>query len=140
MKEKGQKIIEFLGPEIVGSLVSKTIETTPKIIDRMAKKKEEKNFFEENKSWIFIIILSIFVINLEYINVFGNVILNSIINIIFGILIFVLLGLFYYEEKNIFKINSLFIKTLVVSLIILGIFNSFYHIIYAISNLFTFIR
>lgn len=114
----------------------KLVENTPQIVDSIVRRKEEKSFFEENKSWIFIIILSIFVIKLDYITMFENVILNSIINIIFGIIVFVLLCLFYYEEKNIFKFNSLFIKTLTVFLIVLGIINSFYHIGYAMSLLF----
>ena len=32
--------------------------------------KEDKDFFEKNKNWIFMIVLTIFVINLEYINMF----------------------------------------------------------------------
>lgn len=136
---KGKEVVKALGVAVAGTLVDKAVENAPEIIDRITKKKEEKNFFEENKNWIFIIILSIFVTKLDYINMFENAILNSIINMIFGIIVLVLLCLFYYEEKNTFKINSWFIRTLVVSLIILGLINSFYHIIYAISNLFAFI-
>lgn len=111
------------------------IANTPEIINQVNKKKEEKTFFEKNKSWIFIIILSIFVTNLSYINVFENVILNSAINIIFGVIVFVLICLFLFEVKKIFKIDSKFVKFLVISLIILGIINSVYHIGYAIVGL-----
>ena len=135
----GAKAAKTFGVAVAGALVDKAVEKGPGMIERITKKKEEKNFFEENKIWIFMIILSIFVTNLSYINMFKNVILNSIINIIFGIIIFVLLYLFFKEQKNLFKINSKFIKTLIVSLIILGSINSFYHIGYAVGNLFGFI-
>ena len=139
MEAKGKGIASKLGGVVVGVLADKAIEKAPEIIERISKKKEEKSFFEDNKSWIFMIILSIFVNNFNYINIFQNVILDSMVNIIFGILLLVLLLLFYYEEKNAFKINSNFIKTLMVSLVILGAINSLYHIGLAISNLFNFI-
>ena len=127
--------------EVVKSLViaaaMKLIENTPEIIEHVVKKKEEKNILKENKSWFFIIIFSIFVTNLEYINMFDSVILNSIINMMYGIIVLILLCLFYYEEKNIFKVNSWFIRVLIVSLTILGIINSLYHICFAVSNFFT---
>ena len=127
--------------DVVKSLViaaaMKLIENTPEIIEHVVKKKEEKNILKENKSWFFIIILSIFVTNIEYINMFDSVILNSIINMMYGIIVLILLCLFYYEEKNIFKVNSWFIRVLIVSLTILGIINSLYHICFAVSNLFT---
>lgn len=129
--------VKELGVSLAGLLLGKAVENVPGIIDQMSKKKEEKNFFEENKKWIFTIIISIFVAKLDYINMFESVILNSLINMIFGIIVFVLLCLFYYEEKDIFKIKSLFFKTLIVSLFILGIINSFYHIGYAICCLIT---
>lgn len=129
--------VKELGVSLAGLLLGKAVENVPGIIDQMSKKKEEKNFFEENKKWIFTIIISIFVVKLDYINMFESVILNSLINMIFGIIVFVLLCLFYYEEKDIFKIKSLFFKTLIVSLFILGIINSFYHIGYAICYLIT---
>lgn len=128
--------VKVLGSVLGGAIVDKTIEKASVIFDRVTKKKEGESFLEENKSWIFIIILSIFVTNLDYINISENVILNSIVNIIFGIIVFVLLCLFYYEEKNVFMINSFFIKILMVSLIILGIINSIFHIVYALSNIF----
>ena len=136
---KGKDVAVKLGVAVAGALADKAVENAPGIIERITKKKEEKNFFEENKSWIFMIILSIFVNNLNYINIFQNVILDSTINMIFGILLLVLLWLFYYEEKNVFKTNSNFIKTLIVTLFTFGIINSFYHIILAIINLFDFI-
>ena len=102
----GKEMAIKLGFKAVGSLA----ENAPVIIERMTKKKEEKSFFEENKSWIFMIILAIFVNNLSYINMFENVILNSMINMIFGIIVLVLLLLFFYEEKHTFKINSKFIS------------------------------
>ena len=129
--------VKELGVSLAGLLLGKAVENVPGIIDQMSKKKEEKNFFEENKKWIFNIIIYIFVAKLDYINMFESVILNSLINMIFGIIVFVLLCLFYYEEKDIFKIKSLFFKTLIVSLFILGIINSFYHIGYAICCLIT---
>ena len=136
MESKGKGIASKLGGVVVGVLADKAIEKAPEIIERISKKKEEKSFFEDNKNWIFMIILSIFANNFNYINIFQNVILDSMINIIFGILLLVLLLLFYYEAKNVFKVNSNFIKTLMVSLIILGAINSLYHIVLAISNLF----
>ena len=120
-------------------LTDAIVKKSPEIIERITKKKEEKSFFEENKSWIFMIILSIFVTKLAYFNMFENVILNSIINILFGIIVFILLYLFFEEEKKALNINSKFIKTLMVSLIILGIVNSFYHIGYGIYELLIFI-
>ena len=132
---KGKELAKELGILFAGALVK----NAPGIVDRIAEKKEEKNFFEDNKSWIFIIILSIFVTHLDYFNMFENAILNSIINIIFGVIVLILLWLFFCEEKNIFKNNkSNFIKAVIISLIILGIINSFYHMCYAISNLFFF--
>ena len=98
--------VKELGVSLAGLLLGKAVENVPGIIDQMSKKKEEKNFFEENKKWIFTIIISIFVVKLDYINMFESVILNSLINMIFGIIVFVLLCLFYYEEKDIFKIKS----------------------------------
>lgn len=132
---KGSKIIESLGTLLAGKL----IENAPGIIDKMSQKKEEKSFFEENKGWIFIIILSIFVMKLDYINMFENVILNATINIIFGIIILSLLFSFCYEEKKIFKINISFVKILLVSLLFLGTVNSFYHIGNAIISIFNYI-
>ena len=128
---KGKELAEKLGITLAESLLA----NTPKIVEHMTKKKEEKSFLEENKNWIFMIILSIFVVNLDYFNMFENVILNSIINIIFGIIVAILLYLYMSEEKNIFKINSKFVKTLMVFLTILGVINSFCHIGYAIVNL-----
>lgn len=136
---KAKPSVKELGVSLAGLLLGKAVENVPGIIDQMSKKKEEKNFFEENKKWIFIIILSIFVTKLDYINMFESVILNSLINMIFGIIVFTLLCLFYYEEKDIFKIKSLFFKTLIVSLFILGIINSFYHIGYSVGYLITYI-
>lgn len=132
---KGSKIIESLGTLLAGKL----IENAPGIIDKVSQKKEEKSFFEENKGWIFIIILSIFVMKLDYINMFENVILNATINIIFGIIILSLLFSFCYEEKKIFKINISFVKILLVSLLFLGTVNSFYHIGNAIISIFNYI-
>ena len=132
---KGSKIIESLGILLAGKL----IENAPGIIDKVSQKKEEKSFFEENKGWIFIIILSIFVMKLDYINMFENVILNATINIIFGIIILSLLFSFCYEEKKIFKINISFVKILLVSLLFLGTVNSFYHIGNAIISIFNYI-
>ena len=132
---KGSKIIESLGTLLAGKL----IENAPGIIDKMSQKKEEKSFFEENKGWIFIIILSIFVMKLDYINMFENVILNATINIIFGIIILSLLFSLCYEEKKIFKINISFVKILLVSLLFLGTVNSFYHIGNAIISIFNYI-
>ena len=132
---KGSKIIESLGTLLAGKL----IENAPGIIDKMSQKKEDKSFFEENKGWIFIIILSIFVMKLDYINMFENVILNATINIIFGIIILSLLFSFCYEEKKIFKINISFVKILLVSLLFLGTVNSFYHIGNAIISIFNYI-
>lgn len=124
-----------LGIGVVDTLAK----NAPEIIERMSKKKEEKSFFKENKSWIFLIILSIFVTNLDYINIFENIILNSIINMLYGIIVLVLVFLFYYEEKDIFKINNNFFRFLNVSLIILGVTNSLCHVYYAIVNLLAFI-
>ena len=121
--------------KVLKALGGMAVEVAPSIIDSKIQKKEEKSFFEENKRWIYIIILSIFVTNLNYINISGYLILNSIINIIYGIIVLILLCLFYNEEKNNFKINSPFIKTLIVSLIILGIINFLCHITFAISSL-----
>lgn len=132
---KGSKIIESFGTLLAGKL----IENAPGIIDKVSQKKEEKSFFEENKGWIFIIILSIFVMKLDYINMFENVILNATINIIFGIIILSLLFSFCYEEKKIFKINISFVKILLVSLIFLGTVNSLYHIGNAIISIFNYI-
>ena len=132
---KGSKIIESLGTLLAGKL----IENAPGIIDKMSQKKEEKSFFEENKGWIFIIILSIFVMKLDYINMFENAILNATVNIVFGIIILSLLFSFCYEEKKIFKINISFVKILLVSLLFLGTVNSFYHIGNAIISIFNYI-
>ena len=107
----------------------------PGIIEHYVTKKEEKSFFIENKNWIFMIILSIFVTKLDYINMFKNTVLNSIVNIIYGIIISVLLLLFFIEIKDFFKVNSKFTKALIIFLITLGTINFFYHVGYAISEL-----
>ena len=132
---KGSKIIESLGTLLAGKL----IENAPGIIDKVSQKKEEKSFFEENKGWIFIIILSIFVMKLDYINMFENVILSATVNIIFGIIILSLLFSFCYEEKKLFKTNISFVKILLVSLLFLGTVNSLYHIGNAIISIFNYI-
>lgn len=123
--------------------VAKVIGTTlapvlPKALDYAINKKQEqqeKSFFDENKSWIYMIILAIFTVNLNYFNMFEQVILNSIINIIYGIMMCVLLVAFLKEKKG-FLINSKFLKTVSVVLIILSTINSCYHVGYAIYNLF----
>ena len=129
------KIIESLGI----FAANKLIENAPGIIDKVSQKKEEKSFFEENKSWIFIIILSIFVMKLDYINMFENAILNATVNIVFGIIILSLLFSFCYEEKKIFKINISFVKILLIALLFLGTINAFYHIGNAIISIFNYI-
>ena len=129
---RGKQAIKTLGIAVAGTLADKA----PAIIDRIVKKKEEKTFFEDNKSWIYLIILSIFITKLDYINMFKNVIFNSVINMIFGIIVLVLLFIFGKEETKSFKDNTLFIKALIISSIILGIINSLYHIGYAIYLLF----
>ena len=125
-----------MNAKVATALGVAAIDTLPELVGHITKKKEEKTFLEENKNVLFTIVLTIFVTNFGYISMFENVVLNSIINIIFGIMVLVLLCLFFNEVKNIFKSNSLFIKVLAVFLIILGLINSFYHICYAISNLF----
>ena len=121
--------------DLIMPAVTTLIKTAPDIIESVSKKKEE-NFFDKNRSWIFAIILTIFVTQLGYINMFSNDILNSIINILFGLIVLILTSLFLTEEKNIFKTDSNFFKFLIVVLITLGIINSFYHIGYATFNLF----
>lgn len=129
-----KKIPDKVKNIIYDIVANSIIQVLPKIVENNKQKKEEKSFFEENKIWIFTIILTIFVTQLNYINMFSNDSLNSIINIIFGCIVGILICLFLKEE-NIFKINSIFFKFLEISLIILGIINSFYHIGYAIFNL-----
>ncbi len=121
-----------------GAVTAKALaESAPGIIENIAKKKEEKSFFEENKSWIFMIVLSIFVTNLNYINIFNNLLLDSIINIIYGFIVLILMYLFYYEEKGIIRKQNSFIKALGIILPILGIINSISHIYSAINNMIT---
>ena len=89
----------------------------------------------QNKFMIFAIILAIFVVNLNYITMFQDVILNSSINIIYGIMVFILLCLFFLEEKDVFKTKYIFMKGVLIILMILGLINSLYHIGYAIFNI-----
>ena len=121
-----KKIPDKVKNIIYDIVANSIIQVLPKIVENNKQKKEEKSFFEENKIWIFTIILTIFVTQLNYINMFSNNSLNSIINILICL---------FLKEENIFKINSIFFKFLEISLIILGIINSFYHIGYAIFNL-----
>ena len=97
--------------------------------------KEDKEFFEKNKNWIFMIVLSIFVTNIEYINMFENVILNGIVNIVFGIIVIVLTYLFFKEEKGWINSNSQFNSFLIKALLVLGVISSFYHVGYAIGQM-----
>ena len=97
--------------------------------------KEDKEFFEKNKNWIFMIVLSIFVTNIEYINMFENVILNGIVNIIFGIIVIVLTYLFFKEEKQWINNSSQFSNFLIKVLLVFGIISSFYHVGYAIYKM-----
>lgn len=121
----------FVGPAVIE--MGKALGTG--VVEHYVTKKDEKSFFIENKKWIFTIILSIFVTKLDYINMFKNVILNSVINIIYGIIVLVLLVLYFSEVKDVFKIDSKFIEALMVFLIVLGVINFFYHVCYAISEL-----
>ena len=123
-----------INPKTIEMLGQAAVTIVPGLIDHANKNKEEKSFFEKNKSWIFMLILSIFAVNLSYFNLFESVILNSLINMTFGIIVLVLIILFFSEEKSVFKIDSRFIKALLVSLIILGSINSVYHISYAVLN------
>lgn len=110
---------------------------TPEMISSIKRKKEdESTFFEKNKSWIFAIILAIFVTNLNYITMFDGLILNSLANIIYGLIVFDLTYLFLEEGKELFKIDSRFNKFLMTSLIGLGFINALYHVGYAIYRLF----
>ncbi len=111
------------------------IDQTPNLFKKMNENKGD-SFFDKNKSWIFTIILTIFVTRLGYIHLFENNILNSIINISWGFILLMLICLFLNECKKIFKINSNFLKFLVIVIIILGFLNSIYHVSYAIFNLF----
>lgn len=97
--------------------------------------KEDKEFFEKNKNWIFMIVLSIFVTNIEYINMFENGILNGIVNIVFGIIVIVLTYLFFKEEKGWINSNSQFNSFLIKTLLALGVISSFYHVGYAIGQI-----
>lgn len=97
--------------------------------------KEDKEFFEKNKNWIFMIVLSIFVTNIEYINMFENGILNGIVNIVFGIIVIVLTYLFFKEEKGLINSNSQFNSFLIKTLLALGVISSFYHVGYAIGQI-----
>ena len=97
--------------------------------------REEKDFFEKNKNWIYIIILSIFVTHIEYINMFENVIFNGIANIIFGAIVIILLYLFINEAKGWIDKHSKFYSFLIKTLIIFGVISSFYHIGYAIGQI-----
>ena len=97
--------------------------------------KEDKDFFEKNKNWIFMIVLTIFVTDLEYINMFENVILNGIVNIVFGIIVIILTCLFFIEEKGWINSKSKFNKFLITVLLAFGVIGSFYHIGYAIGQM-----
>ena len=97
--------------------------------------KEDKEFFEKNKNWILMIVLSIFVTNFEYIKMFENVILNGIVNIVFGIIVIVLTFLFFKEEKGWINSNSQFNSFLIKTLLVLGVISSFYHVGYAIGQM-----
>ena len=97
--------------------------------------KEDKEFFEKNKNWIFMIVLSIFVTNIEYINMFENGILNGIVNIVFSIIVIVLTYLFFKEEKGWINSNSQFNSFLIKTLLALGVISSFYHVGYAIGQI-----
>lgn len=125
----------------IGASVASAVTTATDVAEKGSglfgrfKKKEEKTFFDENRHWISLIILSIFVVKLDYINMFQDVTFNSIINILFGLIVLALVCLYFIEEKNIFKTKSNFVKVLVAAIIILGAINSIYHIAYAISIL-----
>ncbi len=131
MKKGNTSLAATLGTVAVNAL----IEGTPKIMDSINKKKEEKSFFDTNKFWIYIIILSVFVANLSYIVLFENTILNSIINIVYGVIVFILLCYFYFEVKEFYKTSTKLIKAATISIIILGIINSLCHVCSAIINL-----
>ena len=124
----GIKDLALLGAETL-------IDKAPDIINLVNKKKEEKTFFEKNKWWISLIILSIFVTKLNYIEMFKNVILNSTVNIVFGLIVFILVYLFLKEEKNAYRVKSKFTKFLIIAIIILGLINSFYHIGFSVYEL-----
>lgn len=100
-------------------------------------KKEENEFFEKNKNWIFMIILTIFVTNMKYINMFENAILNGIVNIAFGIVVIVLIYLFFKEEKGWINGNGQFNNFLIKVLLAFGIISSFYHIGSALGQIFS---
>ena len=119
----------------LGLLAGAAIETAPGIIEHFTKKKEEKSFLENNKVWIYSIILSIFVINLGYIYIFSNNIINSIINIIYSVILFIFIFNYYKELKEEKELYNGFIKSVYYTLIILGVFNILYHFGYAIYNL-----
>lgn len=127
----GIKDLAILGAEAL-------IDKAPDIINLVNKKKEEKTFFEKNKWWISLIILTIFVTKLNYIEMFKNVILNSTVNIVFGLIVFILVYLFLKEEKNAYRVDSKFTKFLIIAIIILGLINSFYHIGIAVYELINF--
>ena len=81
------------------------------------------------------IVISIFVTNLEYINMFENTIANGIVNIIYGIIVIVMVGLFYNEEKKWIETNSKFYSFLIKVLLALGVVSCFYHIGYATGQI-----
>ena len=120
-----------LGAIVAGAAV----ESVPGIIEHFNKKKEEKSFFESNKIWIYSIILSIFAVNLEYIYMFSNNIINSIINIIYSIILFVFICCYHKELKYEKELYNGFIKTVYYSLILLGLINVLYHFGYSIYYL-----
>lgn len=93
-----------------------------------------KGFSYKTRNWASVIILSIFVNNIEYVNMFENIILNGVVNIVFGIITIVLTCLFF-KEKGWTGGNSQFNSFLTKTLLILGSVNSFYHVGYAVGRM-----
>ena len=62
-----KKIPDKVKNIIYDIVANSIIQVLPKIVENNKQKKEEKSFFEENKIWIFTIILSIFVTQLNMI-------------------------------------------------------------------------
>ena len=87
--------------------------------------KKDESFFNENKKWIFMFILLICIEDMQYFNLFDNLILNSVLNIIFIAMEIVLLC-FVFDKCIKSNVNGKFYKFLIIFLVVIGIITSFY--------------
>ncbi len=100
------------------------------------KQTDEEKKLNEDKNWIYVLILVFFVNHTEYVNIFNNVIVNAIFNLITGgtlLILFIYLFTKQFEKNK--KIHNNLQRVLNIILTICGMGAACYNMGYALGQI-----